>query len=320
MFILADEALDLYKTESAKLPWRIDWPMRWAFEKVDFEPAGKDHHSEGGSFDTAKKIVAVFGGEAPVTFQYDFISIKGRGGKISSSGGEVIGLDDVLEVYTPEVTRYLFAGTRPNTEFAVSFDLDVLKIYEDYESCERLYFTQNPTPKEQSKKAKSGRIYELSQVKEVPSECPYQIPIRHLCNLLQIHGGSTDAVLRSLKDLKPAQEARLRQKCECARNWISKFAPEEFRFSLRPAGSPKPAAENGLAAVMDDVRNLVDKQMDACDEKTFGEAVYASMQKHGVASADFFTLMYQTLIGKDKGPRLINFMYAIGRERLLSLL
>ena len=282
--------------------------------------AGKDHHSEGGSFDTAKKIVAVFGGEAPVTFQYDFISIKGRGGKISSSGGDVIGLDDVLEVYTPEVTRYLFAGTRPNTEFAVSFDLDVLKIYEDYESCERLYFTQNPTPKEQSKKAKSDRIYELSQVKEVPSECPYQISIRHLCNLLQIHDGSIDAVLRSLKDLKPSQEARLRQKSECAWNWITKFAPEEFRFSLRSADSPKPAAENGLAAVMDDVRNLVDKQMDACDEKTFGEAVYASMQKHGVASADFFTLMYQTLIGKDKGPRLINFMYAIGRERLLSLL
>lgn len=316
----ADEALDLYRTESAKLPWRIDWPMRWAFEKVDFEPAGKDHHSEGGSFDTAKKIVAVFGGEAPVTFQYDFISIKGRGGKISSSGGDVIGLDDVLEVYTPEVTRYLFAGTRPNTEFAVSFDLDVLKIYEDYESCERLYFTQNPTPKEQSKKAKSDRIYELSQVKEVPSECPYQISIRHLCNLLQIHDGSIDAVLRSLKDLKPSQEARLRQKSECAWNWITKFAPEEFRFSLRSADSPKPAAENGLAAVMSDVRNLVAEKMDNCDEKTFGEAVYASMQEHNVTSAEFFTLMYQTLIGKDKGPRLINFMYTIGRERLLTLL
>ena len=71
---------------------------------------------------------------------------------------------------------------------------------------------------------------------------------------------------------------------------------------------------------MSDVRNLVAEKMDNCDEKTFGEAVYASMQEHNVASADFFTLMYQTLIGKDKGPRLINFMYAIGRERLLSLL
>ena len=60
--------------------------MRWKKEGVDFEPAGKDHHSEGGSFDTAREIAkAVYSCEPPVTFQYDFISIKGRGGKISSS-------------------------------------------------------------------------------------------------------------------------------------------------------------------------------------------------------------------------------------------
>ena len=74
------ESVDLRETSCAKLPWRIDWPMRWAYEKVDFEPAGKDHHSEGGSFDTAEKISKqVFGHEPPVTFQYDFLSIKGRG-------------------------------------------------------------------------------------------------------------------------------------------------------------------------------------------------------------------------------------------------
>ncbi len=95
------ETVDLRTTSCAKLPWRLDWPMRWAHEQVDFEPAGKDHHSEGGSFDTSRKMVQVFGGgEAPVSFQYDFISIKGRGGKISSSSGEVVSLYDVLEVYT----------------------------------------------------------------------------------------------------------------------------------------------------------------------------------------------------------------------------
>lgn len=316
----ADETIDLRKTKAAKLPWRIDWPMRWAYEKVDFEPAGKDHHSEGGSFDTAKKTVAVFGWQPPVTFQYDFISIKGRGGKISSSGGDVIGLDDVLEVYTPEITRYLFAGTRPNTEFAISFDLDVLKIYEDYESCERLFFTENPTPKEAAKKAKSDRIYRLSQVGDVPTECPYQIPMRHLCNLLQIHDGNIDAVLATLPDLKPSQKPRLEQKCRCAWNWITRFAPEEFRFSLRTADEEKPQADEACARVMADVRRLVAEKMESNDEKTFGELIYASMQENNVSSADFFTLMYRTLIGKEKGPRLINFMYTIGKEKLLKLL
>lgn len=316
----ADEDIDLRQTKAAKLPWRIDWPMRWSYEKVDFEPAGKDHHSEGGSFDTAKKTVAVFGWEPPVTFQYDFISIKGRGGKISSSGGDVIGLDDVLEVYTPEITRFLFAGTRPNTEFSISFDLDVLKIYEDYESCERLYFNENPTAKEQSKKGKSDRIYQLSQVKEIPKECPYQIPMRHLCNLLQIQNGDIEAVLRSLPDLKPSQVDRLKTKCQCAWNWIQKFAPEEFQFSLRNPESPKPSSTDALLKVREGVRLLVEEKMESLDEKSFGEAVYALMQENEVSSADFFQLMYQTLIGKEKGPRLISFMYTIGREKLLKLL
>lgn len=161
---------------------------------VDFEPAGKDHHSEGGSFDTAEKIVReVYGGEAPVSFQYDFIRIKGRGGKISSSTGEVISLRDVLEIYPPEIVRFLFAGTRPNSEFAISFDLDVLKIYEDYDKCERVYFGVQQIS--EKKKAKERRIYELSQVDGIPSEMPYQVPLRHLCNLLQIHGGDTEAVI-----------------------------------------------------------------------------------------------------------------------------
>ena len=82
------------------------------------------------------------GFSAPVTFPYDFLSIKGRGGKISSSSGEVVSLREMLEIYQPEVVRYLFASTRPNTEFAISFDLDVIKIYEDYDRCERIAFGQ----------------------------------------------------------------------------------------------------------------------------------------------------------------------------------
>ena len=60
-------------------------------------------------------MTEVYERAAPTTFQYDFVRIKGRGGKISSSSGEVISLKDVLEIYQPELVRYLFAATRPNT-------------------------------------------------------------------------------------------------------------------------------------------------------------------------------------------------------------
>jgi len=122
------ETVDIRKATGVKLGWRVDWPMRWKHEKTLFEPAGKDHHSQGGSFDTARLVSdEIYGWPAPVTFRYDFIGTKGKPGKMSSSSGEVIALPDVLRYYPPEIVRYMFAGTRPNTEFSISFDLDVLK-------------------------------------------------------------------------------------------------------------------------------------------------------------------------------------------------
>jgi len=125
---------NLNETQRVKLPWRMDWPMRWVYESVDFEPGGKDHSSEGGSFSTGKEIVKeVYGGEAPIYLQYDFVSIKGGAGKMSSSSGEVVTVNDVLNVYEPEMLRWIFASYKTNVDFAVSFDLDVIKTYEDFD-------------------------------------------------------------------------------------------------------------------------------------------------------------------------------------------
>jgi lysyl-tRNA synthetase class 1 len=316
-----EETLDLRHTGAVKLPWRIDWPMRWKEEGVDFEPAGKDHHSEGGSFDTAIEVVEqIYEGKAPITFQYDFIRIKGRGGKISSSKGEVVGLDDVLEVYQPEVVRYLFAGTRPNAEFAISFDLDVLKIYEDYDKCERVYYTPADTPKAQKKREKEARIYELSQVGTVPEKMPYQIPIRHLCNLLQIQGGDIDKVIEYLGDVDPDQIIRLRKRAQCAWNWVTQFAPEDFQFSLRdPADEPLEMGE-AEAKALRYLKAEVDNHMAREDEKTFSTRVYDAAREAGLESSELFPAVYRALIGKEKGPRLVSFLYAIGPEKVAALL
>ena len=33
---------DFTKDFNCKLAWKIDWPMRWMYEGVDFEPGGKE--------------------------------------------------------------------------------------------------------------------------------------------------------------------------------------------------------------------------------------------------------------------------------------
>lgn len=239
---------------------------------------------------------------------------------MSSSSGELISLPDVLSIYTPEMTRFLFTGTRPNSEFSISFDLDVLKIYEDYEKLERSYFNKPTDANKLKNWEKGARIYELSQVDGVPKQLPYQIPIRHLCNLLQIFNGDTLSVIHHLGDLTPDQIPRFQTKAACAWNWIRNFAPDDFRFSLNAPGKPlsgfSPLQRRALTATAD----LVREKMDSLDEKAFGTEVYTLLQSLKMESADFFPIIYQALIGKEQGPRLINFLYTIGKDTVYALL
>ena len=324
-----EETVDLRETDLVKLPWRIDWPMRWQAEQVDFEPAGKEHHSAGGSFDTAKSIAReIYGYDAPVTFKYDFISIKGRGGKISSSTGEVIGLPEVLEVYEPEIVRYLFASSRPNAEFAISFDLDVIKIYEDYDRTERIYFGLEQVGEKRT--AKERRTYELSQLPstlEKLTKAPkslIQLPFRTLCNFLMITAGDIDAALERFPDFDVERHAdqlpRLRRRARCAWSWITSFAPEDFRFELKDGGEPVGDLGDNERAAVRALRDEVSDRLTEHDEKSMQERVYAIADEQGVEKKKFFEVMYQILIGKERGPRLGGFLLTIGKDRLLQIL
>jgi lysyl-tRNA synthetase class 1 len=323
-----EETIDLRATTLAKLFWRIDWPMRWAFEGVDFEPGGKEHHSAGGSFDTSRVIAEqVYEIEPPVTFKYDFISIKGRGGKISSSSGVLLSVDDVLEVYQPEVLRYLFAGTRPNAEFQISFDLDVIKIYEDYDRCERIYYGLEEVG--EKRRVKDRRTYELSQLPSVAAglpaaQPPLQLPFRTLCNFLMITAGDIDAALARFPEFDPKAHAdqlpRLKTRAECAWRWISSYAPEDFRFELK-SGEEEPitltdAERNAVGTLTEEVA----ERLDAHDEISLAERIYAIADETGVEKKRFFAVMYLALIGKERGPRLAGFLLTIGRERVLQIL
>jgi len=314
------ETGDLHTLKGAKLVWRVDWPMRWSYEKVDFEPAGKDHHSQGGSFDTSKHVVEeVYGRKPPVTFRYDFIGIKGSPGKMSSSKGKVVDLPDLLRVYQPEIVRYLFAGTRPNTEFVISFDLDVIKIYEDYDRTERIYWGADKA-KDADTEARERRIYELSQVDEVPAEAPYQVPFRHLSSLLLIHQGDIDAVLASLPGLKPSQVGHVRSRAERAWYWVNECAPEEFRFTVSdPAGKAElsPTETEAVRHLRDDV---VARLETFADEKAVAEAIYAAATAAGTDGKTLFRAAYQALVGKDQGPRLAGFLVTLGKDKVAGIL
>lgn len=318
------ETVDLRTFKGAKLGWRVDWPMRWNEEKVVFEPGGKDHISPGGSYDTAKLVSKkIYNWDAPVTMRYDFVNLKGVPGKMSSSKGKVIALPDALDVYQAEVLRYLFAGTRPNTEFSISFDLDVLKVYEDYDKTERIVYGIDKA-KSEDVFNKEKRIYILSQIDgKIPEVMPYQITFRMLTTLLQIYSGDIDKVISSLGDVKPEQEERLRRRAACALFWIQDSAPDhapEFCFALRNDGS-KADLEGDILTAVKRVRDEVLPKMDSFQtDKDCQQAMYDIATEMGIEPKSLFTAMYKALIDKEQGPRLGSFMRIIGKNRLSEIL
>ncbi|GAB6435596.1 hypothetical protein bcgnr5380_21370 [Bacillus cereus] len=132
--------ISVLNTNKMKLNWKIDWPMRWMIEDVIFEPGGRDHSSETGSYYVSEEIARkIFNREAPHYIAYDFIGIKGNHEKMSSSSGNSITPSKLLKVYLPEVILFMFAKYRPDAAFHISLDEDVIRNFTEYEQLKSSY-------------------------------------------------------------------------------------------------------------------------------------------------------------------------------------
>jgi lysyl-tRNA synthetase class 1 len=322
-----EAAVDLREGGNIKLPWRIDWPMRWSVEGVRFEPGGKEHSSAGGSFDTAKKIVAaVYDVEPPVYLGYDFVRIKGRGGKISSSKGNVVTVADCLEIYEPEMLRWIFASQRTNSEFQISFDLDVIKLYEDYDRARRLAHQAEDGSKADKKRQIARRTLELSSVEgqriEPGSDAPFVPPFRGLSVVLQAFEGDVERTLAGYREngeVTTDEEAELlRRRAGCCWRWIELHAPDDFRYRVRREAAKRALSEDErtvlgrLIAVLRDDPGI--SELDLVPHmKTICEGTELTLKT-------FSPLAYHLLIDREQGPKITTLITTLGGERALSLL
>ena len=59
-----------------KLNWRLDWPAKWTILNTSCEPAGKDHCTPGGSYDTGLELCKkIYGYEGPVKVSYEWLRL-----------------------------------------------------------------------------------------------------------------------------------------------------------------------------------------------------------------------------------------------------
>jgi lysyl-tRNA synthetase class 1 len=321
------QSLDLREGGDVKLPWRVDWPMRWAEEGVVFEPGGKDHSSAGGSFDTAKEVVAaVYDGQAPQYVAYDFVRVKGRGGKISSSAGDVVTVADCLEVYEPHMLRWIFASQRPGSEFQISFDLDVIKLYEDFDRARRLAHEAEDGSKADKKRQIARRTFELACIEsrriEPGTTAPFVPPFRGLSTVLQAYDGDIDLAVAHYEATgqigSDDERALCRTRAACCWRWVETFAPDDFRYRIRrePVVRALPAPERAVVSrlvdVLKDQPDIVEDDL-VPHMKTLCEGTELTLK-------NVSPLIYDLLIDRDHGPKISTLLTTLGGERAVPLL
>jgi lysyl-tRNA synthetase class 1 len=243
------------------------------------------------------------------------------GGKMSSSKGNLVTVNDVLEIYEPEMIRWIFANYKSNVDFGISFDLDVIKIYEDYDRAERIVYGKEPNSEKKQPMAK--RVYELSSLDgSIPSEIPFRPSFRHLTNILQIFEGDvTRARGHYSLDLKnPNDEKSFNERAKRANFWLANYAPPEFKFSVNMA-PVNPELSDAQKTFLNLLKTALQNQWSEFkSENDLHEAMYKVIHEVAIEPAQAFTAVYQRLISKEKGPKLANFLMTIGRDKVLGLL
>ncbi|QNA74670.1 lysine--tRNA ligase [Streptomyces sp. So13.3] len=325
------ESVKLSEHNRGKLVWKVDWPMRWAYEGVIFEPSGVDHSSPGSSFVVGGQIVReIFGGEQPIGPMYAFVGISGMA-KMSSSAGGVPTPSDALEIMEAPLVRWLYARRRPNQSFKIAFDQEIQRTYDEWDALERKIADGSVQAADAAAYSRATR----TAAGELP-RTPHPLPYRTLASVVDITTGDEEQTLRILRDLDPANPVTsldaTRPRLDRAQAWITTHVPADQRTRVRT----EPDTET-LDALPATDRAALDLLIDGLDDHWSLDGlttlVYAVPKLQAgldadakptpelkVAQRSFFALLYQLLVGRDTGPRLPTLLLAVGADRVRTLL
>jgi lysyl-tRNA synthetase class 1 len=310
--------LNVLESRCIKLNWKIDWPMRWQVENVIFEPGGRDHSSETGSYNVSKQIVnQVFGFHAPEYVAYEFIGIKGGGSKMSSSSGNVLTPGDLLNVYTPEVLMFIFSKYQPGAAFNIGLDNDVNRNFSEYERYRTML--ENGTLDNDD----VAYALSLAQVGAGDQNLPKFGQIAGILPLINYdHDLLTDVLSRSgeIYSSKDIEMISTR-----AQYWIQEYFQEkDIRVNenmnveyLRTLISDDKEWLGSFCRVLDDAGELSEEALmrrvyDICYDED--AKIKRSNQKR------LFKHIYNLVLGQNNGPRIPLLIEAVGAQRCRSLI
>ena len=314
-------SFDFTKDFNCKLAWKIDWPMRWMYEGVDFEPGGKDHASPHGSYDTSKDIAKkIFGYEPPLFQGYEFIGIKGTTGKMSGSSGLNLTPETLLKIYEPEVILWLYSKTEPLKAFDFCFDDGILRQYFEFD---KMYTAvKDGTANDAQKEI----MYNTTVGDRVLETVPMGLLVQ-LGSVVDFNVPMLETVFEKIGT--PYKSEQFSERLDKAKYWLENCAPDQVNrlragrnWEVYEALNETQKAEikalfEYISAGGYDLDDL-NKKLYAIPKEINGEDLDEKALK--AIQGTFFKNVYKLLIDKEKGPRLYLFLFAIDPKRYVGLL
>ncbi len=312
---------------AVKCQWKADWALRWAALGVDYEMAGKDLIE---SVRLSGDIVKALGKAPPEGFNYELF-LDDKGGKISKSKGNGLGIDEWLTYASPE-SLSLFMFQKPREAKRLYFDV-IPRAADEY-----LQFLDGYG--RQDWKSRLGNpVWHIHRGAPPAPEALHRsgddapvtaVSFAMLLNLAAVANSEDPGVLWGfLRRYAPGASARTHPRL----NALVGFAAAYFRDFVRPkkeyraadavergalasldamlAGLPEGAGAEDIQTLLYDVARPIPRYQDL-------KAKGATAERPGVSN-EFFNMLYQVLLGENRGPRFGSFaaLYGVNETRAL---
>jgi lysyl-tRNA synthetase, class I len=324
-----DGVTNLATQDEGKLVWKVDWPMRWAFEGVDFEPGGLDHSTPGSSYTVGKELVKeIFGGRAPSYVAYAFVGFAGMQ-KMSSSAGGVPTAADALRVLEAPMLRWLYVRRQPKQAFNIDFGPEVVRLYDEWDALTKK--AADPARRDAQVLAYERAV--STAAAGTLARPTVTVPFRLLSSVADVTAGSHELISRVVTESGYAHDgvADLEPRLSKAATWMTEYVPESDRTTVRGVPSERLGSlteeESGW------LRTLLEALPATFELESVTSVIYGVPKlTRGMALDDaptdevkadqkaFFKLLYNLLVDADRGPRLPTLFLALGPETVRTLL
>ena len=301
---------------AVKLQWKPDFGMRWAALGVDFEMFGKDHQTNAAIYD---RICVILGGRAPEHFVYELF-LDEVGQKISKSKGNGLTIDEWL-TYAPTESLGLYMFQRPRQAKKLYFDV-IPKAVDEYYSFLSAY------PRQDWKEKLGNPVWHMHDGQPPAIDLPVTFAL--LLNLVSASNAHDRNVLWGfISRYAPGVTAQTHPELDKLAGYAIRYyddfvkpskvyrAPDdveraalaELAGKLRalPSGTDGEAIQNAALDVAREIERYQDHEKKS---PTGGPGV----------SGGFFQMIYQVVIGQERGPRFGSFAALYGAKETAALI